>query len=1100
MHPATPEAELPLSPNISANEPQPLNHALAELSLDITEFDDLDEAKSKRGCQTHMESRADFHTNPRSLALANMQLNSWRLSNRIHTVDMLMVVCVDLHSKKYQSGHQHRQAILEAWTDLSQTTSSAEKSAALGSSLVKQFAQQLLADIGSKPLIDCDEFRLERHCLEARIKAHDQRMLFYYNGHGVPCPTSDGSFWVFRKHPYGARHLGHSHFTPIAPTTLSSYIGSPGLFIWDCSQAAAIVHGFDRITNLRNIEIARVRSLIKAANISLPSEKLTNEHIAAICTRVAALATAQASIPSRDNLVTSTGLSINPELIKLTLQPSMYHEDIHFAACQKHQMLPTNPELPADLFTACLTTPVEAAVRFWIQRNPHISKVTLDMCGKIPGNLNERNTPLGELNWIITTICDTIAWCLLPRELFCKLFRQDAVVATLYRNYLLADRIMRHYGVQPLCSPSIPATHNHTLWDSLDYEIDVCLQQLPRLLEEAEWDKQRKNKMRRDEEERRLRANRRQKRMSFCSSSSDITSVLENINPLKLSGTPKIKLEIAKTFNTWKSRDRPNIEIYNKPDDSRSDSSSDSDGANNIDRWQYRYKRNAGYIASMFFVNQLNAFDIWLQHTAVTISQYTLTSSCVDFPPSLSTNILECLEQPQQLPIVLQLLLSQKYRLGALMLLYRFISLGPWAVDLALHVGFFPYMIRLLASRTVEIQELVILIWARLIAVDPSLSEDLLKGSGIDSFIAYLSRNAQVKPLEVDEKSRLTDSIVAAATFVLTMTCRHNSEAQKAMQEKYLLHNLLAYLAQPDSGTCEKTTSQVWIIMCLAELWKLNYIIKGQAITFASWVAQNMELTRNSDNPSLSPRINIKNSFQKLYMEMVNDGSSTSSLAVFDAQDLLIQMAFHRVPSVRTAAIYAMGTLVEELTQLGDGPGVLTIVRKTERQIYAILLQATADGSPMVRCEVARVISSAVFASYMPQAIEAVSRTVSEELREHWRTPATTASANDAMQDLITKLWKAMLKLSTDAHPDVSLFAQETCDKLFQCYAHSQQFFANEPSLDQALHKLELAGGQQPILKLGSATSIGDALLGHPPTASSHSNAPSINNSRNSVA
>ncbi|KAJ1861329.1 hypothetical protein LPJ78_005402, partial [Coemansia sp. RSA 989] len=98
--------------------------------------------------------------------------------------------------------------------------------------------------------------------------------------------------------------------------------------------------------------------------------------------------------------------------------------------------------------------------------------------------------------------------------------------------------------------------------------------------------------------------------------------------------------------------------------------------------------------------------------------------------------------------------------------------------------------------------------------------------------------------------------------------------------------------------------------MCLAELWRLNYIIKGQAITFASWVAQNME-----HNPSLSPK---KNNFQKLYMELVNDGSSTSSLAVFDAQDLLVQMAFHRVPSVRTAAIYAMGTLIEELTQLGD--------------------------------------------------------------------------------------------------------------------------------------------------------------------------------------
>jgi hypothetical protein len=35
-----------------------------------------------------------------------------------------------------------------------------------------------------------------------------------------------------------------------------------------------------------------------------------------------------------------------------------------------------------------------------------------------------RKTPLGELNWIFTAITDTIAWNVLPRALFQKLFRQ----------------------------------------------------------------------------------------------------------------------------------------------------------------------------------------------------------------------------------------------------------------------------------------------------------------------------------------------------------------------------------------------------------------------------------------------------------------------------------------------------------------------------------------------------------------------------------------------------------------------------------------------------------------------------------------------------
>ncbi len=36
---------------------------------------------------------------------------------------------------------------------------------------------------------------------------------------------------------------------------------------------------------------------------------------------------------------------------------------------------------------------------------------------RIPGRLNDRRTPLGELNWIFTAITDTIAWNVLPRGL-----------------------------------------------------------------------------------------------------------------------------------------------------------------------------------------------------------------------------------------------------------------------------------------------------------------------------------------------------------------------------------------------------------------------------------------------------------------------------------------------------------------------------------------------------------------------------------------------------------------------------------------------------------------------------------------------------------
>ncbi len=39
---------------------------------------------------------------------------------------------------------------------------------------------------------------------------------------------------------------------------------------------------------------------------------------------------------------------------------------IQLAACGSNELLPMNPELPADLFTACLTTPIKIALRWLV--------------------------------------------------------------------------------------------------------------------------------------------------------------------------------------------------------------------------------------------------------------------------------------------------------------------------------------------------------------------------------------------------------------------------------------------------------------------------------------------------------------------------------------------------------------------------------------------------------------------------------------------------------------------------------------------------------------------------------------------------------------
>ncbi|TWW59779.1 Regulatory-associated protein of mTOR [Takifugu flavidus] len=121
----------------------------------------------------------------------------------------------------------------------------------------------------------------------------------------------------------------------------------------------------------------------------------------------------------------------------------------------------------------------------WVLMGPHGPGREGGVVLKIPGRLNDRRTPLGELNWIFTAITDTIAWNVLPRDLFQKLFRQDLLVASLFRNFLLAERIMRSYNCTPVSSPRLPPTYMHAMWQAWDLAVDICLSQLPTIIEEG---------------------------------------------------------------------------------------------------------------------------------------------------------------------------------------------------------------------------------------------------------------------------------------------------------------------------------------------------------------------------------------------------------------------------------------------------------------------------------------------------------------------------------------------------------------------------------------------------------------------------------------
>lgn len=71
------------------------------------------------------------------------------------------------------------------------------------------------------------------------------------------------------------------------------------------------------------------------------------------------------------------------------------------------------------------------------EQNPLVvGEMPIDLVDNIPGTESDRKTPRGELNWIFTAITDTIAWNTLSSPIFQRMFRQDLMVASLFRYNL----------------------------------------------------------------------------------------------------------------------------------------------------------------------------------------------------------------------------------------------------------------------------------------------------------------------------------------------------------------------------------------------------------------------------------------------------------------------------------------------------------------------------------------------------------------------------------------------------------------------------------------------------------------------------------------
>ncbi|XP_072414859.1 regulatory-associated protein of mTOR [Chiloscyllium punctatum] len=786
---------------------------------------------------------------------------SWRMKDRMKTVSVALVLCLNVGVDPPDVVKTTPCARLECWIDpLSMSPQKALES--IGANLQKQY-ENWQPRARYKQSLDPTVDEVKKLCTSLRRNAKEERVLFHYNGHGVPRPTVNGEIWVFNKN--------YTQYIPLSIYDLQTWMGSPSIFVYDCSNAGIIVKSFKQFALQREQEL----------------------EVAAI--------------------------NPNHPLAQMPLPPSMKN-CIQLAACEATELLPMNPDLPADLFTSCLTTPIKIALRwFCMQRSAKlVPGVTLDLIEKIPGRLNDRRTPLGELNWIFTAITDTIAWNVLPRDLFQKLFRQDLLVASLFRNFLLAERIMRSYNCTPVSSPRLPPTYMHAMWQAWDLAVDICLSQLPTIIEEG-----------------------------------------------------------------------------------------------------------TAFRHSPFFAEQLTAFQVWL------------------------TMGVENRNPPEQLPIVLQVLLSQVHRLRALDLLGRFLDLGPWAVSLALSVGIFPYVLKLLQSSARELRPLLVFIWAKILAVDSSCQADLVKDNGHKYFLSVLA-----DPYMPAEHRTM-------AAFILAVIVNNYNTGQEACLQGNLIAICLEQLNDPHP------LLRQWVAICLGRIWqnfdaarwcgvrdiaheKLYSLLSdpipevrcSAVFALGTFVGNSAERTDHSTT--------IDHNVAMMLAQLINDGSPVVRKELVVAfSHLVIQyesnfctVALQFMEEEKNYPLPSPASVIEpgNFTPVRDGPATprlrsvssygniraATSVRNLNKSLQNLNLNEETGGSNPFSPGYLSTSSSASSTLGSPDNDEYI---LSFETIDKMRRVSSYSSLNSligvSFNSVYTQIWRVLLHLAADPFPEVSDLAMK---------------------------------------------------------------------------
>lgn len=249
-----------------------------------------------------------------------------------------------------------------------------------------------------------------------RKESMNGRILFHYVGYGYPSST-DGKIFAWEPRPPA--------FHEFSIKKIYNMIKTPSWFIFDCDYAA---------TYILHLE----KAMVKCSEYK-PSPNVQNQKMAQ----------------------------------HMLARPVEWEDWYCMCATDTNEKLPTNCHLPRDFLSSALLTPVTISILCHILHNYRTSFPD-------PGfPLSYLRTVLhdedGTIKSLLSVIPDAIAADYCTPSLYAKLFRKDKLLASLYRNFVIAQYLLHFYDVHPVSWPKIPDMSAHVLWQQFNATIDVWI-------------------------------------------------------------------------------------------------------------------------------------------------------------------------------------------------------------------------------------------------------------------------------------------------------------------------------------------------------------------------------------------------------------------------------------------------------------------------------------------------------------------------------------------------------------------------------------------------------------------------------------------------